>query len=284
MCLKHKCKVDIWRWNVVDDYRTLFTQSGRYQKWSERGRLRMLAKAVNKIKPEIYKEEEIKQIRKEEWEYQLKENILCLNYWKRRRVHNAPQLVLTESDDVDPEVQSQFEVNTESVNAAELLTESERQELENIVDTNIPEQEVQKEINVNAVSVLSENLPTTHKSPVKVTPQTAAVNIIEADFEEDYLTDRDSEDSLETVMLNENQIVNVHEKLQSDEVAPEIEKIYGINTLSMTIDSQMSTQSQDLRAIQSEDILPSSYDHFKNIIPLTSTQSQSQGAEEINVV
>ncbi|GBP03310.1 Telomere-binding protein cav [Eumeta japonica] len=65
LCLKTKCKIDIWRWNAVNDYRILFTQSGRFQRWSEQDRLRMLAKAVNTMKPSVlYDEEEIAKTRK----------------------------------------------------------------------------------------------------------------------------------------------------------------------------------------------------------------------------
>ncbi|XP_065358270.1 telomere-binding protein cav-like [Calliphora vicina] len=220
LCLKLKCRVDIWRWNVVNDYRIAFTKSGRYQKWSEPVRLGTLAKAVNKMKPSVlYDEQEIIETRKEEWEFQLKDNILSLNYWERG--HKSPKQVVTGSEDVDEDVE--YDINTESMNET-LLTQSE----------------------VNLESKIDEEL------------------LID--------DDDDSEDSVKTVLYNENEV-------QSEEVVPEINNMYGVNTMSMTIDSQMNTQSQDLHLLQSQDVIPATYDNFKHIIPLTSTQSQSPESE-----
>ncbi|GBP00847.1 Telomere-binding protein cav [Eumeta japonica] len=185
LCLKQKCRVDIWRWNVVHNYRMLFTQSGRYQRWSEGNRL--------------------------------------------------------ESYGIDSEVESQLEVDTQEVN-------EEQVEKQTQADT------VSANVEVNSKPVSSENEEVT---------QPVGVNLIEADINEDYFSDRDSEDSLETVMLNEKQSKNTSASLKSD-VVPDIENNYSVNTMSMTIDTEMSTQTQGL---QSQDVIASNYDNFKDIIP-----------------
>lgn len=209
---------------MVNDYRILFTKSGRYQRWSPRARLGMLAKAVNKMKPSVlYDEEEIRKTRKEEWGLQLKENILSLNFWKHTNQRSS-RLVVSESDEIDTEMPSHFEVNSESIDLGEF---------NNFVIEELPAEE-------------------------------------------------HSEDSVETVMLNENQQLVV-QTLHSEEVASEIRDIYCVNTMSMTIESEISTHSQELPLMQSQDVIPSNYDNFINIIPLTSTQSQCQESEEINV-
>lgn len=210
---------------MVNDYRILFTNSGRYQRWSPRARLGMLAKAVNKMKPSVlYDEEEIRKTREKEWGLQLKENILSLNFWKHKKQHSS-RLVVSESDEIGQEMQSEYEINTESIN-----------ELGEIIDFDVAE----------------------------------------------LIVEEHSVDSVETVLLNGNQQL-AEKTLHSEEVAPEIRDMYCVNTMSMTIDSEISKQSQDLQLLQSQDVIPPNYDNFINIIPLTSTQTQSLESEEIKV-
>ncbi|XP_037824132.1 uncharacterized protein LOC119612398 [Lucilia sericata] len=367
LCLKHKCRVNMWRWNVANEYRIVFTESGRYQRWSERDRLRMLAKAVNKMKPSIlYDEEEILKTRKEEWAFQLKENILSLDYWRREELRSkSPRLRVSESEEFEQEELSQMAVNTESMNANELLTENpnENQDFDLEVERDIEvhtesmnsselltqQTQVQKQTTkkvsfnnsllktqvqgqetyqenttaVNRQSVITENVlsqkeldqgvesqlevntesmnvnelltqteqeqlqPLEEMPGIVLTPATSTQSdngdILLADIEDDddiMEDEEDSEDSIETVQLNSNERqlhlqVAKGETLQSQEVAPEIENLYDINTMSMSIDSQMVSQSQELPYQQSQDVIPASYDNFKNIIPVTSTQSQS---------
>ncbi|KAI8125783.1 hypothetical protein FF38_10622 [Lucilia cuprina] len=365
LCLKHKCRVNMWRWNVANEYRIVFTESGRYQRWSERDRLRMLAKAVNKMKPAVlYDEEEILKTRKEEWAFQLKENILSLDYWRREELRNkSPRLRVSESEefeelsqmavntesmnvnefltenanenqDFDLEVERNIEVHTESMNSSELLTQSQGQKVtskkvtfnnsllttqtqgqethqekttpinrqsvitENVLSQKELDQAVESQLEVNTESMnVNELLTQTQQEQLQqpleevpfvvLTPATSTQsdndNILLADIEDDDIMedDEDSEDSIETVQLNSNerqirvQVAN-GETLQSQEVAPEIENLYDVNTMSMSIDSQMVSQSQELPYEQSQDVIPASYDNFINIIPVTSTQSQSE--------
>ncbi|KAM7354500.1 caravaggio [Cochliomyia hominivorax] len=349
LCLKHKCRVDMWRWNVVNDYRVLFTESGRYQRWSERERLGMLRKAVNKMKPGIlYDEKVIEETRKEDWKFQLKENILSLNFWERKHLqklnynnnnnNDNPIIVLTQANDVNDvipqshvgnnatdsmngteilaetqsqesltniEVIQQFEVHTESMNSAELFTQTQSQQLQREPPPVLSTQEMpsQYEIHTESMNVgelltqaPDQELAKRNRESMNVgellieaprgqeLPQiNAESNANEADDEMLYLEylededDGDSEDSTETVLNKEHQFELVVEDIQSEEIAPEIENIYGVNTMSMTIDTQISSQESPI--LQSQDVIPQNYDNFKDIIPLTSTQSQ--GTEQI---
>lgn len=261
----------MWRWNAVNDYRILFTHSGRYQRWSERKRVLMLAKAVNKMKPSVlYDEKEIKKIRNEEWRLQLKENILSLNYWKRKE--QEPLLYVSDPEEIDSEVLQQFDVNTESMNMADICTQSQAL--------------------VCPVEKINSMPPNgQERSPSVLTSQSDDNNALIDDMQEEHLIDEESDESCNTVLLNETalnvtipNITEPVETLQSEEVAPEIANIYAVNTASM-IDSQFSAQSSlpiSMPLIQSQDVIPNSYDNFKNIIPLTSTQSQSHESEEMH--
>ena len=340
LCLKHKCRVDMWRWNVVNDYRILFTNSGRYQRWSERKRVLMLAKAVNKMKPSVlYGEKEIERIRQEEWGLQLKENILSLNYWKRKKLNELQErlLVVSDSEEIDQEILQQCAVNTESMNMADICTQSQTAACAvnvasmNIVDICTQSQAIACAVNTESmnmtdiytqsqatscavntasmnvtdihtesqVTAASEEAAKSHTPPTEMplrpasSTQSEECNILMDVMQEEYLIDEDSEDSTDTAAFTGHQpqqkasiaiIVEPAETLQSEEVAPEIENIYGVNTMSMTIDSQLSTQSSlNMPLAQSQDVIPHNYDNFKNIIPLTSTQSQSHESEEIQV-
>ncbi|TMW52616.1 hypothetical protein DOY81_002310 [Sarcophaga bullata] len=320
LCLKHKCRVDMWRWNVVNDYRILFTNSGRYQRWSDRKRVLMLAKAVNKMKPSVlYDEEDIKRIRKEEWGLQLKENIMSLNYWKRKKLNEFQErlLFVSDSEEIDQEILQQCAVNTESMNMADIYTQSQAAACDvNTESMNMADIYTQSQAAACAVNTESMNMANTYiqsqaaapseEAAIRITPPTEKLptpalrtqseecNILMDVMQEDeYLIDEDSEDSTDTVAFTGHQpqqkaavaiIVEPAETLQSEEVAPEIENIYGVNTMSMTIDSQLSTQSSlGMPLAQSQDVIPQNYDNFKNIIPLTSTQSQSHESEEIQV-
>ncbi|XP_065356397.1 telomere-binding protein cav-like [Calliphora vicina] len=271
ICLKHKCRVDMWRWNVVNEYRILFTESGRYQRWSDHKRLRMLTKAVNRMKPSsLYDEHEILKTRKEEWGLQLKDNILSLNYWQRERSrstkpHNSPRLVLTDSEDIDDAV------NAETMNEEELLTQTQSQKIstEEVPLNREFDQELQSQIEVNTESMnVSQILTQTQaQEPDRVLTQAPSTQNDIADYllcrtEDEYLIDESPEDSIE-----------------SEEVAAEINNIYGVNTMSMSIDSQMHTQSQDLALLQSQDVIPARYENFENSIHLASTQSLNQESE-----
>ena len=328
----------MWRWNVVNDYRILFTNSGRYKRWSERKRVLMLAKAVNKMKPSVlYDEDEIRRIREEEWGLQLKENILSLNYWKRKKLNEFQErlLVVSDSEEIDQEILQQCAVNTESMNMLDICTQSQvasgavnnasmnttdirtqSQALSFAVNTesmnmtNICTQSQVASFAVNTesmnmadihsqsqVAAASEEAAKSHTASTEIplrpasSAQSEECNILIDVMQEDYLIDEDSEDSTDTAAFTGHQpiqkpsiAVEPAETLQSEEVAPEIENIYGVNTMSMTIDSQLSTQSSlSMPLAQSQDVIPHNYDNFKNVIPLTSTQSQNHESEEIPV-
>lgn len=288
----------MWRWNVVQDYRRVFTKSGRYQRWSERDRLRMLAKAVNRMKPRVlYNEEEIAATREEEWGLQLKENILSLNLWQRRRLKN--NIVLTQSLEIEQhpiesqsasinaesqneeifidEIPSDMEVHTESINAGgNLLTQTQSDFQSQKQPGKSQQQQLPSQYEIHTESMDFSNLNNNNEL---INNSSDEINLmLDASSDIEYLGEGDSEDSIDTVLEKD-----ITEKSHSEEVAPEIENMYGVNTLSMTIDSQMTTQSQYLPVQQSQDIIPHDYDNFKNIIPLTSTQSQSNDLEEIIV-
>lgn len=287
----------MWRWNVVQDYRRVFTKSGRYQRWSERDRLRMLAKAVNRMKPRVlYNEEEIAATREEEWGLQLKENILSLNLWQRRRLKN--NIVLTQSLEVEQppiesqsasinaesqneevfidEIPSDMEVHTESINAGGNLLTQTPSDLQSQKQPGKSQQQLPSQYEIHTESMDFSNLNNNNEL---INNSSDEINLmLDASSDIEYLGEGDSEDSIDTVLEKD-----IAEKSHSEEVAPEIENMYGVNTLSMTIDSQMTTQSQYLPVQQSQDIIPHDYDNFKNIIPLTSTQSQSNDLEEIIV-
>lgn len=104
LCSRLKCRVDIWRWNPVYEYQLEFKRKGRYQRWDNKLRLRMLAHSVNLKKPGvIYDENVIAKIRKTEWETQKKKCILSLNFWNRQREKAMNQSIFAFEDSSEQE-------------------------------------------------------------------------------------------------------------------------------------------------------------------------------------
>lgn len=244
----------------------------------------------------LYNEEEIAATRDEEWGLQLKENILSLNLWQRRRLKN--NIVLTQSLEIEQhpvesqnasinaesqneevfidEIPSDMEVHTESINAGGNLLTQTQSDLQSQKQPGKSQQQLPSQYEIHTESMDFSNLNNNNEL---INNSSDEINLmLDASSDIEYLGEGDSEDSIDTVLEKD-----IAEKSHSEEVAPEIENMYGVNTLSMTIDSQMTTQSQDLPIQQSQDIIPHDYDNFKNIIPLTSTQSQSNDLEEIIV-
>ncbi|XP_065357801.1 telomere-binding protein cav-like [Calliphora vicina] len=243
LCLKHKCNVNMYRWNVVNDYRIAFTKSGRYQRWPENVRLGMLAKAVNKMKPSVlYDEQEIIKTRKEEWDFQLNENILSLNYWQRKRQrstepHNSPRLVVTDSEDMDEGVE--YAVNTETINVEKFLTQTQSHQTptEDLHFNGELDQEVQLQIDVN-----TENVPANAILTQVLSPQSDdGENLLSQIDDEELLIYEDSEDSVMTVLCNESQ-------LQSEEVISDIDDVYRVNTMSIRYVLQITFYKSGLKS------------------------------------
>ncbi|KAL9922183.1 uncharacterized protein ACN427_002830 [Glossina fuscipes fuscipes] len=82
LCLKHKCRVDMFKWNPVNEMREKLLKDGRFKQRSIAYCLRLTAKGVNKYKHKIiYDPKTIQKWREEDWRDRLKNSILSLGMW-----------------------------------------------------------------------------------------------------------------------------------------------------------------------------------------------------------
>uniref|UniRef100_A0A1B0FGE4 Uncharacterized protein n=1 Tax=Glossina morsitans morsitans TaxID=37546 RepID=A0A1B0FGE4_GLOMM len=82
LCLKRKCRVDMWKWNPVNEMHEKLVKDGRFKQRPIGYCLRLTAKGVNKHKHKImYDRKIIKKAREEDRRDQLKNSILSLGMW-----------------------------------------------------------------------------------------------------------------------------------------------------------------------------------------------------------
>lgn len=105
LCLRVPCRVEMHRWNPVNDYVQYFKLKGRFKTKSKASIDCLLAKAVNRHKVTMLpKDAEIWITRRKEWCQRKKDNLLRLALWKHDRELglNASGLPLeTASSDTD---------------------------------------------------------------------------------------------------------------------------------------------------------------------------------------
>uniref|UniRef100_A0A1A9ZND6 Uncharacterized protein n=1 Tax=Glossina pallidipes TaxID=7398 RepID=A0A1A9ZND6_GLOPL len=82
LCLRHKCRVDMFKWNPVNEMREKLVKDGRFKQRSFAYCLRLTAKGFNKYKHKIsYDPKIIQKWREEDWRDRLKNSILSLGMW-----------------------------------------------------------------------------------------------------------------------------------------------------------------------------------------------------------
>lgn len=131
LCRKMKCRVDMWKWNPVDEFREKLKRDGRFLNRSERYCLRLTAKAVNlhwnRIK---YDDNDISSLRQEASLYRRKEYIM-----KLERVLPVPQIYLTAPHETSPQLLHAF--NNELMNGHNDSKEEPADSGYNIIEFNV---------------------------------------------------------------------------------------------------------------------------------------------------
>ncbi|XP_037954521.1 telomere-binding protein cav-like [Teleopsis dalmanni] len=82
LCRRVPCRVNMTRWNAVNDCYESLLQQGRLKNKSEKAILKLVAKGVNRYKDEcVYVQSDILPKLKSEWRLRKKRNILHLDYF-----------------------------------------------------------------------------------------------------------------------------------------------------------------------------------------------------------
>uniref|UniRef100_A0A1A9VI83 Uncharacterized protein n=1 Tax=Glossina austeni TaxID=7395 RepID=A0A1A9VI83_GLOAU len=152
LCLKRKCRVDMWKWNPVNEMHEKLVKDGRFKQRPIGYCLRLTAKGVNKYKHKImYDHKIIKKAREEDRRDQLKNSILSLGMWlaEEKEKQQDEELRSIEEDFVeDEEIDKHSEVQNEagdfggydnqvpggSKRTSEISTDDVRQEIGETLD------------------------------------------------------------------------------------------------------------------------------------------------------
>uniref|UniRef100_A0A1B0ABS1 Uncharacterized protein n=1 Tax=Glossina pallidipes TaxID=7398 RepID=A0A1B0ABS1_GLOPL len=145
LCLKRKCRVDMWKWNPVNEMHEKFVKDGRFKQRPIGYCLRLTAKGVNKHKHKImYDHKIIKKAREEDRRDQLKNSILSLGMWlaEEKEKQEDEELRPIQEDFVEDEAIDEVrgfghrdnEVPGSSKRTTEISTDDIRQEIGETLD------------------------------------------------------------------------------------------------------------------------------------------------------
>ncbi|KAI9583779.1 telomere-binding protein cav-like [Glossina fuscipes fuscipes] len=146
LCLKRKCRVDMWKWNPVNEMHEKLVKDGRFKQRPTGYCLRLTAKGVNKYKHKImYDRKIIKKAREEDRRDQLKNSILSLGMWLAEEKEKQQDEELrpieehfVENEEVQDEVgdfgRRDNEVPSSSKRTSEFSTDDIRREIGETLD------------------------------------------------------------------------------------------------------------------------------------------------------
>lgn len=276
LCLKRKCRVDMWKWNLVYEYRLVFEKEGRYQKWDDRKRQKMLKKAVNSVKTTIgYTDEEIAQARKKEWEWEKKESILSLNLWeyderqenKNKRQEQGDETAFESNEDVHENL---------LVNTPQIDEESDEEfDLLSLSDEDYDDDMTSLNSLITTQSLIAEKSEEIKQSE----QETILANVSHtADFEISANVNNEEELDLKVFEVLTDVDIEVPANTKENNLSLEnnnnhLETLFDINTESMTIDTESLIEDNSEQLNCSLQTLSIVYNNFEAEIPITSTEN-----------
>lgn len=181
LCRRVRCRVDMWKYNPVEDFAHVFRKEGRFLGKPQKFINKLLLKAY-RTKPHYFKavEEEKEKEADREWQQRKKDSLLRLNQWhyeaeQRIRDSEVETVLAPEYEPIEIETVQSEEYLSEYLDAADL--QDGISHVNPTVEKKKPSDEVEGEfdvcINSESITLNTQSMP---ESDVVSEPLNASIN------------------------------------------------------------------------------------------------------------